>query len=184
MTKADQRPGIREAIVVEGRDDTAAVLAAVEAVTIETHGYGISGRTWEKLEAAYRSRGLIVLTDPDHAGEMIRRRVTERFPEAKQAFLTRDLAEKKGDIGIENAAPEDILQALTLAHGTVEERHETFTTADLVRYGLAGGEGARERRETLGRALGIGYSNSRTFLKRLNDFGVTREAFEEAAARL
>ncbi len=184
MMKADLRPGIREAIVVEGRDDTAAVLAAVEAVTIETHGYGISRSTWEKLEAAYKARGLIVLTDPDHAGEMIRRKVTERFPEARQAFLTADRAEKKGDIGIENAAPADILEALEKAHCTKQERKETFTAADLDRYGLNGGEGARERRTRLGNRLGIGYCNSRTFLKRLNDFGISREEFEEAAARL
>ena len=78
---------IEEIIVVEGRDDTAAVRRAVDAVTIETHGYGIRGETWEMIETAYKSRGIIVFTDPDTAGEQIRRRILERFPGAKEAFL-------------------------------------------------------------------------------------------------
>lgn len=58
-----QRLIIKEVIVVEGRDDTAAVLRAVDAATIETHGFGITRATWKRLEEAYRMRGLIVLTD-------------------------------------------------------------------------------------------------------------------------
>ena len=72
------KPRIAEVIVVEGRDDTAAVLRAVEAITIETHGYGIARDTWERLEAAYRRTGLIIFTDPDHAGRMIRRALKGR----------------------------------------------------------------------------------------------------------
>ena len=103
---------IDEIIVVEGRDDTAAVRRAVDAVTIETHGYGIARDTWERLEAAYRRAGLIIFTDPDHAGRMIRRALKEHFPQAKHAYLTDSEAEKAGDIGIENAAPADIRRAL------------------------------------------------------------------------
>ena len=103
---------IREVIVVEGRDDTAAVRRATDAVTIETHGYGIREETWDVLQKAYESKGLIIFTDPDRAGELIRARLTERFPKAKQAFLDQSEATRDGDIGIENAAPEDIERAL------------------------------------------------------------------------
>ena len=112
----DGKPYFRQVIVVEGRDDTAAVLRAVDAATIETHGYGISAETWKRLEAAYEKNGLIIFTDPDHAGEEIRRRVGEKFPLAAHAYLSRSRAEKKGDIGIENARPEDIADALLAAH--------------------------------------------------------------------
>ena len=89
---------IKEAIVVEGRDDTAAVSRALDADTIETHGFGIAESTWELLDKAYAERGLIIFTDPDHAGEEIRARLTERYPKAGHAFLSRDDAEKSGDI--------------------------------------------------------------------------------------
>ena len=70
---------IREIIVVEGRDDTTAVRRSVDAVTIETHGYGISAATWKLIDKAYHEKGIIVFTDPDHAGEQIRRRYRERI---------------------------------------------------------------------------------------------------------
>ena len=68
---------IKEIIVVEGRDDTAAIRQSVDAVTIETHGYGIRQSTWELIDKAYETTGIIIFTDPDTAGEQIRRRLAE-----------------------------------------------------------------------------------------------------------
>ena len=45
-------PKIREILVVEGRDDTAAIKKSVDAITIETHGYGITNKTWKLIEEA------------------------------------------------------------------------------------------------------------------------------------
>ena len=59
---------------------------SVDAVTIETHGYGITRRTWELIEKAYAEKGIIIFTDPDHAGRQIRKKLTERFPDAGQAI--------------------------------------------------------------------------------------------------
>ena len=176
---------VSETIVVEGRDDTNAVKRAVDAVTIETHGFGISGETWRKLEAAYHRTGLIIFTDPDHAGEEIRKRIKEKFPEAKEAFLIAGKASKKGDIGIENAKPEDIREALIKAKATVKERSEkVFTEKDLSLGGLSGEKDSRERREKLGDLLGIGYSNAKGLLAKLNSLGITREEFLEALSKL
>ena len=58
------------------------------------------------------------IRDRDYAGEEIRRRLTKQFPDAKQAFLSREYAQKKDDIGIENAEPEAILEAIEKAHAT------------------------------------------------------------------
>lgn len=173
-------PAIREAIIVEGRDDTSAVRRAVSAETIETHGFGIRAETWERIETAYRTRGIIIFTDPDHAGNEIRRRIRERFPDAGEAFLSRPDAEKDGDIGIENASPEAILQALQKIHFTVIEERKEFGHADLARDGLSGCPGSRQRREALGKALGIGYGNAAALLEKLNRCGITREEYYEA----
>ena len=109
---------IKEVIVVEGKDDTAAVKAAVDAETIETHGFGMSDSMWTKIDAAYRSCGIIVLTDPDFAGEQIRKKILARYPDAGQAYLPQKDALKKGDIGVENAKPEAIREALSKARYT------------------------------------------------------------------
>ncbi len=189
-----EKPGIAEIIVVEGRDDTAAIRQAVDAVTIETHGFGIREETWDMIETAYRTKGIIVFTDPDTAGEQIRRRILERFPDAQEAFLDQSQAEKDGDIGIENASPEAIRQALAKAHGpaggTVPTEacgtagDEAFTTADLFSWGLDGVAGAAKRRRELGQRLGIGKATAKTFLQRLNRFGISREEIEGALTEL
>ncbi len=171
---------IKEVIVVEGRDDERAVGRAVEASTIATHGFGIAKDTWKLIEKAYNERGIIVFTDPDFAGEQIRKRITEKFPEAKQAYLTQEEAWKAGDIGIENAKPEDIRDALSKARATAAEKKNTFSNSDLFELGLAGGEQSAQLRNQIGRKLGIGYGNTKLFLRRLNEYGITREELEEA----
>lgn len=177
---------IHEIIVVEGRDDTAAIKNSVDAVTIETHGFGISKQTWDLIAQAYEGPGIIVFTDPDHAGEQIRRRILDKFPNAKEAFLHRDDATKKDDIGIENAAPDAIEAALLKAHCTVAEETSTpgLTMDHLRAAGMAGGEGASKKRAAVGKQLGIGYANTKTFLARLNKFGITEDELMAACQEI
>lgn len=175
---------IKEAVVVEGRDDTIALRRGVESAVIETHGFGIKKETWSLIEKAYKEQGIIIFTDPDYSGEEIRRKLSAKFPDAKQAFLGRADATKKGDIGIENAGPEAIIEALKKAHCTLSAEEGCFTMDDLFKGGLAGGDGARERREALGKALGIGYGNSRGLLRKLNSFGISKEEFYEALSTI
>lgn len=168
---------IKEIIVVEGRDDTAAIKKSVDAITIETHGYGINNNTWELISRAYETNGIIVFTDPDHAGEQIRRRILERFPDAMEAFLDRNDAEKDGDIGIENASPESIREALAKAKCSADMNEDLFTMDDMFMTGLLGQADSAARRKAVGKTLGIGYANGKAFLQRLNRFGITREDF-------
>lgn len=177
---------IEETIVVEGRDDTQAVLRAVNAITIETHGFGISEDTWKELERANKRHGLIIFTDPDYAGKQIRKRISERFPDAKQAYISQTRATKKNDIGIENATPEDIREALkrvTESHSVLSEtasETELYTMNDLYLSGLVGREDSKKIRERLSETLGLGYGNAKHLLKELNFASVDRTVFKEA----
>lgn len=171
---------IKEVIVVEGRDDECAVRRAVEAQTIATHGYGIRRSTMELIEKADRETGIIIFTDPDFAGDQIRKRLSAACPNAKHAYLSKREALKDGDIGIENASPEDIRSALAKARCTTAEAKAVFTAEDLREYGLSGGPDAAAARDAVGAILGIGYGNCKTFLSRLNHFGITREEFDAA----
>lgn len=171
---------IKETIIVEGRDDTAAIKRSVDALTIETHGYGIREATWELIANAGKTTGIIVFTDPDHAGEQIRRKILERFPRAKEAFLEKTEAEKNGDIGIENADPESIRRALEKARAAEAPEGELYSREDMFRWGLTGKKDSAKRRTELGKILGVGFANSKTFLRRLNSFGITREEMEKA----
>ena len=170
---------IREIIIVEGRDDTAAIRRAVNAETIETHGFGLSQEMWEQIEKAIHTRGVIVFTDPDPAGERIRRKIRERFPQCKEAFLSQEEAEKNGDIGVENASPEHIREALFAARemncAPLEEPQ--ITRNDLLEAGLVGGPESGKKREEVCRRLKIGHCNGKRLLSRLNGFGITKEEF-------
>ena len=180
-----------ETVVVEGRDDEAAVLRAVDAAVISTHGWGLPDGNVERIRAAYERTGIIILTDPDFAGENIRRRLSEQFPDAKHAYLARPEASKRQgervvDIGVENAAPEAIQAALLVARAQVQTgpSAEMVTQADLIALGLAGGSGSTQLREALGKELGIGSCNAKAFARRLAAFGISREEFLAAWRRI
>ena len=175
---------IKEIIVVEGRDDESAVKKAVKAEIIITHGFGIKEATFKQIEKAHKKCGVIVLTDPDHAGEQIRSRIEKRVPGVKHAYIQRSLATKALNIGVENASPEVIRDSLMKAHATEGKSHEEFTQHDLIRCRLAMVAEASSRRDELGNILGIGYGNTKTFLRRLNKYGIQRNAFEQAVLRL
>lgn len=177
---------IREVIVVEGKRDIAAVRRAVAAECLATEGFRLSAHAFRAIEAAYKRTGIIILTDPDSAGERIRKVLAERFPLAKHAFVPRDEATAEGDIGIEQASPEAIRAALLKARcQDYQARPEPeFGIRDLEAAGLVGAAAAAERRAALGDALGVGYANAKTFLRRLNHYGVSREEFAAALAAL
>lgn len=175
---------IKEVIVVEGRDDETAVKKAVKAEIIITHGFGIKKSTFDRIKVAQERCGVIVLTDPDHAGEQIRTRINKAIKGCKHAYIPRELATLGDNIGVENASVESILEALNKAHAESTDYVETFTKKDLLKYDLIIAQNASERRDDLGQILGIGYGNAKTFLRRLNAFSITREEFEAGISKI
>ena len=104
---------IKEIIVVEGRDDTNRVKEAVDCDTFETNGSALTKKKIERLIYLEKTRGIIVLTDPDYAGKRIRNIIEKNIPTAKHAYISNKKAvDSKGKIGIEAASKEDIIKAL------------------------------------------------------------------------
>jgi ribonuclease M5 len=175
---------LKEVLVVEGKMDTVAIRRALEADTIETGGFTLAPHTLRQIETAYKKRGIIILTDPDGAGERIRRFLTERFPEAGQAFIPKVQATANNDVGVEQARPEAILAALAKVRHHEYRPQREFTHMDLFAHELSGSPRAAARRDALGAELGIGYGNAKRFLERLNHYGVGREEFLAALAKI
>ena len=175
---------LKEVLVVEGKMDTVAISKALEADTIETGGFTLAPHTIRQIEAAYKKRGIIILTDPDGAGERIRKYLTDRFPEAGQAFIPKILATAHNDVGIEQAQPEAILAALAKVRHHEYQPQDEFTMQDLYQHSLNGSATATARRDALGAELGIGYGNAKRFLQRLNHYGVSRTEFEAALEKI
>lgn len=175
---------IKEVLVVEGKMDVVAIDKAVEADCIITEGFNLKPQALDSIAKAYQKRGIIIMTDPDSAGERIRRFLTKRFPEAKHAFIPKEDATANNDIGIEQASPEAIRTALAKVRTMDWEPTNNFTGADLLRAGISGSPAASQKRAKLGAVLGIGYANAKTFLQRLNHYGITRQEFQQAVAEL
>ena len=160
---------IREAIVVEGRYDKNTLSQLVDTVIIETSGFGIF-KDKERLALLRRlaeKRGLIVLTDPDGAGFVIRGHLRGSLPpdRVKHAYVPdiygkerrKRQGGKEGKLGVEGMRPEVLEAALRRAGATfLDEEGERaapagrpITKADFVALGMSGGPGAAEKRRAL-----------------------------------
>ena len=171
---------LKEVLIVEGKADVAAVSRAIEAECIITGGFKFTRRTLENISAAYKKRGIIILTDPDSAGENIRKFLSKKFPNAKHAYIPRDEATANDDVGVEQASPESIRKALSKVRTLEINPREEFTAAEMIDFKLSSGVDSSKLRDKVGAILGIGYGNVKTFVRRLNNYGVTREEFLEA----
>ncbi len=174
----------KQILVVEGRDDTKRLRAALGDVdTIETGGSAINDATLKKIALAQARRGVIVLTDPDFQGQRIRNIIRQAVPDAQHAFLPRKQAVPErsgGSLGVEHAdavALENALKHVVTPEATAPQ---VITAEDLRVAGLIGGPDAKGRRERLGDALGIGYANGKQLLRRLREFQVTTADFAAA----
>ncbi|GAB6138910.1 ribonuclease M5 [Halanaerobaculum tunisiense] len=175
---------IKEVIVVEGRDDVDAIKRAVEAEVIITGGFSFGEQVIEQIRLAQQRKGVIIFTDPDHAGELIRKRIKAEVSGCKDAYLTQAEAIKDNDIGIENAPPEAIQEALSKAQAEHESQIEQFSKQDLIQLGLLGNPQAKEKRRLVGKELGIGYANGKQFLNRLNHYGISPQELVTAVEKV
>lgn len=162
---------IREAIVVEGRYDKNTLSQLVDAPILETSGFGIfkNKEQMALLRKVAQTRGLIVLTDSDGAGLVIRNHLKSAIPGQylKHAFIPdipgkekrKRTAGKEGLLGVEGMSREVIENALKAAGATIEgeqaaEPH-AITKQDMMELGLSGGAGSSEKRAMLQSKLGL-----------------------------
>lgn len=163
---------IKEAIVVEGRYDKNTLSQIVDAVILETSGFGIfkDKQQMKLLRKAAQKRGLIVFTDADGAGFVIRNHIKSAIPGKylKHAYTPDVFGKerrkaapgKEGKLGVEGMRPEVILEALRNAGATFEGETEKptvreITKADLVMLGLSGMPGSEENRKKLMKKLDL-----------------------------
>ncbi len=163
---------IKEVIVVEGRYDKNTLSQIVDATIVETTGFGIFSDK-EKLELLRRlaeKRGLIVLTDSDGAGFLIRNYIRGAISGAgvKHAYIPdiqgrerrKKTAAKEGKLGVEGMEKNVLIDALRRAGATFEdeapaEKTGSITKADMYELGLSGKEGSTELRRALKAKLGL-----------------------------
>ena len=185
---------IKEVIVVEGRYDKNTLSQVVDAVILETAGFGIFHDAAKRhlLKTLAETRGLIVLTDSDGAGFLIRNHIRGCLDPklVKHAYIPdvygkerrKNAPSKEGKLGVEGMRPEILLEALQRAGATFEdsaeaERPARITKADLYARGLSGREGSRENRLSLLRRLNLPERMSADAMLDVLNALMDREAF-------
>lgn len=159
---------VKEVIVVEGRYDKNTLSQAVDATIVETGGFGIF-KDRERLSLIRQmaaKRGIIVFTDPDGAGFVIRNFLKGAVPphQVKHAYIPdiygkekrKSSPSKEGKLGVEGVSPEMIVEALRRGGATMDDvpvgHRDEITNADFFALGLAGA-GSSERRLKLLKSL-------------------------------
>ncbi|MEL4105740.1 DUF4093 domain-containing protein [Oscillospiraceae bacterium WX1] len=190
---------VLEVIVVEGRYDKNTVSQAVDATVIETSGFQIFSDA-EKVALLRRlaeKRGLILLTDSDGAGFLIRGRLKSLLGtnNVKNAYIPDVLgrerrkrtASKEGKLGVEGMRRDVIIEALVRAGATfltesaATRAGDPITKADLFELGLSGTSGSAERRQTLMKMLDLPERLSPNNLLDVLNVLMTREEFYRLA---
>ena len=163
---------VREVIVVEGRYDKNALSQVVDAVIIETSGFGIFNDAEKRklLQTMSEARGLIVLTDSDGAGFVIRNYIKGCVDPklVKHAYIPdiygkerrKSAPSREGKLGVEGMKPQVLLDALIRAGVTFDDEENKKTApriskADMYARGLSGREGSAEKRAQLIKQLGL-----------------------------
>ena len=163
---------IKEVIVVEGRYDKNTLSQVVDAAILETSGFGIFNDAAKRrlLKTLAETRGLIVLTDSDGAGFLIRNHIRgivdprlvkhAYIPDISGKERRKEKASKEGKLGVEGMRPEVLIEALKRAGATfddspAEQRPAQITKADLYAKGLSGREGSAEKRRQLLQKLSL-----------------------------
>lgn len=183
---------INEVIVVEGRYDKNTLSQIVDAVIIETGGFGIFNDKQKQklLRKMAETRGLIVLTDSDGAGFVIRNFIKgcvdpkyvkhAYIPDVAGKEKRKKTASKEGTLGVEGMRPEILLSTLHRAGAVFSgyaERDDRITKTDMFKTGLSGGQGSREKRLELIKKLGLPEKLSADALLDILNALMTREEF-------
>ncbi len=188
------KPKIQEVIVVEGRYDKNTLSQVVDATIVETGGFGVF-HNQERVDFIRRlaeKRGIILLTDSDGAGFLIRNHLKGILPkeQIKQAYIPdvygkerrKRKGGKEGKLGVEGMKPEVLLEVLRHAGATfvgesTAKPTAAITKADLLEKGLIGPNSAEKRMELLKRLSLPEHLTPNAMLEVLNLL-LSREEFE------
>ena len=189
---------IKEAIIVEGKYDKIRLDSLIDGLILTTDGFGIF-KDKEKtalLRHLAQTRGLLVLTDSDGAGFLIRNHLKSCLPpdRVKHVYIPdvfgkerrKSEPSKEGKLGVEGMTTDVLVEAFQRAgvsckssdnDSTGDERHFNITRADFYRAGLSGGANSSRKRAALLAHLGLpARMTSNALLGVINDC-MTRDAF-------
>ncbi|AGT27569.1 ribonuclease M5 [Borrelia miyamotoi] len=169
---------IKEIIVVEGKDDAKRIKELFKCTIVETGGLYLTQETINILKKAIETNGIIIFTDSDKAGNLIRKNILKRVgclnqDKIKHAHL------KSNNQEVEMSSKLEITKILKKI-GTFynEKQKESLSLNDLIELGITG-EQSKHKRKQIQKHLRLGSGNNKKLLERLNYFEIKREEIEK-----
>ncbi len=166
-----------EVVVVEGYHDLAKLKSIYPQLDVViTNGSEISQETLRELKMLNETRGLILFLDPDFPGQKIRQTINNYVGLTKHAYLPKKvcISKNKKKVGIEHAEKKYIIEALNNVLIPQETIENNITMIDLFELKLSGCQDAKLNRIKLCEMTGIGLSNAKTLVNKLNMFGISK----------
>ncbi|WP_448904175.1 toprim domain-containing protein [Eubacterium sp.] len=189
---------LSEAVIVEGKYDKIKLSNILDAFIIETNGFAVfkDKTKLSFIKKLAKERGIIILTDSDHAGFMIRNYISSGVPkeQIKNVYIPdifgkekrKNAPSKEGKLGVEGMTKEVIVEALSKAGITSLKSvcSDPVTTVDFYDLGLTGGAGSKAKRKALCKALDLPeFLSTSSLISCINNF-MTKEEFYSVCQNL
>ncbi|MBQ4060501.1 MAG: ribonuclease M5 [Bacilli bacterium] len=168
---------INEIIVVEGKSDKQFLETFLNADILTCNGSAIDGFDKNYLIELSKTRGVIILTDPDYPGQRIRNEISSYLPVCKHAFVRKENSIKRHKVGVAEASKEEVLFALENVVTFDESKKGSLNETDMMLLKLSGLDSSANKEKVI-KHFNIGHCNSKTLLKRLNLLNVSKETLE------
>lgn len=189
---------LSEAVIVEGKYDKIKLSNILDAFIIETNGFAVfkDKTKLSFIKKLAKERGIIILTDSDHAGFMIRNYISSGVPkeQIKNVYIPdvfgkekrKNAPSKEGKLGVEGMTKEVIVEALSKAGITSSKSmfSDPVTTVDFYDLGLTGGAGSKAKRKALCKVLDLPeFLSTSSLISCINNF-MTKEEFYSVCQNL
>ena len=189
----EEKIKLTEAVIVEGKYDKIKLSNILDAFIIETNGFAIfkDKSKLSFIKKLAKERGIIILTDSDHAGFMIRNYISSGVPkeQIKNVYIPdifgkekrKDTPSKEGKLGVEGMTKEVILASLEKAgvSSTSSVCDNPITTIDFYDLGLTGGTNSKAKRKAVCKALDLPeFLSTSSLISCINNFMTKEEFFD------
>lgn len=189
----EEKIKLTEAVIVEGKYDKIKLSNILDAFIIETNGFAIFKDKFKLsfIKKLAKERGIIILTDSDHAGFMIRNYISSGVPkeQIKNVYIPdifgkekrKDAPSKEGKLGVEGMTKEVILTSLEKAgvSSTSSVCDNPITTVDFYDLGLTGGANSKAKRKAVCKALDLPeFLSTSSLISCINNFMTKEEFFD------
>ena len=166
-------------LLVEGKDDESLIKSFLECYIFKTNGYDLKKEDIAFYKELSKRHNIIVLTDPDAAGERIRKVLNDEIKNTFNVFLNIDKCNKSNKHGVAESNKDHILEQLKDYLSNTPIKVGNLTPNDLSKLGLNGDSNAKEKRRYICERFSLGICNQKMLKERLNLLKISYDEIKE-----